>query len=608
MRSLRSALIILLFVPALCSAEVSLPAIFGDGMVLQRNKDINIWGWAEADEKVSVEFRGQKQQTSTDSEGNWQIKLKPVKAGGPYEMTVRAKNTITLGNILIGEVWLCGGQSNMEQPIAGWDFKGNGKRAAPINDHKQEIAEADYPGIRMFRVKKKVSPKKPQKDTEGSWKVCTPETAADFASTAYFFGRHLHRELGVPVGLINNASGGSSIEPWVRKSEYETDPALKDGAEFLDRTSTLANWKARVNVYGMLHNAMTNPLVGFSIRGVTWYQGESNVVSAHEYGNLFSALIKSWRKEWGQGDFPFYYCQLAPYDYGVHDGRTFPTTDSAMLRQAQLEAMALPNTGMVVTSDIGDARDIHPRNKQEVGRRLALVALAKTYGRDIIYSGPIYKSFKIEGDKIRVTFSHTGSGMIASDGKALNWFTIAGADKEFVPAQAVIEGDTVLVHSDKVSKPVAVRFGWADVANHNLVNSESLPASPFRTDSWMTPLQYLAQKGKNGERICFLPNYKSMKIEASRIRLYFEHADSGLRAKEETLKFFTIAGADKNFVEAEAVIDGNTVVVSSEKVAEPKAVGYRTAGLSSTSLLNKKDLPVPPFRTDETPDVTENKK
>jgi len=590
-----------------CSADISLPTIFGDNMVLQQNKNIVLWGWSEAKEEVRINFLGQKQQITADDEGNWQVRFDPVKAGGPYEMTFSGNNTITLTNILIGEVWLCGGQSNMEQPIAGWLFEGATDRTAPIENYKKEIAEADFPGIRMFRVKKKLS-EKPGGNVEGEWKVCTPEAAPDFAATAYFFGRHLHRKLGLPIGLINNASGGSAIEPWIRKSEFQADPVLRNGAEFLERTSTIDHWKNRVNVYGMLYNAMTEPLVGFGIRGVIWYQGESNVVSAHEYGNVFSTLISSWRKEWGQGDFPFYYCQLAPFDYGMHVGRTFPITDSAMLRQAQLETLALPNTGMVVTSDIGNAMDIHPRNKQEVGRRLAVMALAKTYGKNIAYSGPIYKSFKIEGDKIRISFSHTGSGLMSRDGKPLNWFTIAGIDKEFISAEAAIEGDTVVVHSDKLTKPVAVRFGWADVANHNLVNNKSLPASPFRTDSWLTPLEYLAQTDTNGGQICFEPKYKSMKIEGNRIRLYFNHLGGGLTAKENTLKFFTIAGNDKKFVEAEAVIEGDTVIVFSEKIAKPKDVGYRITALSSTSLLNKKGLPISPFIVNEPSNATANNK
>lgn len=588
-------------------ADVIFPALIDDNMVLQRDKDITLWGWAEANEKVSIEFLDQKQQITADSDGNWQVKFKPAQAGGPYIMTVIGNNKLMLTNIMIGEVWLCGGQSNMEQPIAGWDIKGDGKRVAPINRHEQEIAEADFPGIRMFRVKKKTS-KELEKDTEGNWIVCKTETSPDFAATAYFFGRHLHRELGIPIGLINNASGGSAIEPWIPLSEFEADSTLKSGAEFLARTTTIEHLKKRTTLYGILHNAMTAPIIGFTIRGAIWYQGESNVVSAHEYRHAFSTLIRSWRKLWGQGDFPFYYCQLAPFDYGIHVGRTFPVTDSALLRQAQLETLALPNTGMAITSDIGDAMDIHPRNKQEVGRRLALLALARTYGKDIIDSGPLYKSSRIENNKIRISFSHSGSGLMSRDGQPLNGFTIAGSDKEFVPAEAVIESDAVVVHSDQVTRPMAVRFGWSDMANHNLVNSESLPASPFRTDDWLTPLEYLAQTDEKGRQVYFEPTYKSLKIEGNRIRLYFDHVGGGLKAKDGKLNFFTIAGVDKKFVEAEAVIDGNTVVVSSRKIAEPKAVGYRTSPLSLTSLLSKEGLPVAPFRTDESPAVTENKK
>jgi len=495
------SLVVVLVCAAASFADVKLPAAISDNMVLQQGMKVSIWGWAEPGEKVAVGGNWQSLgwHTTADKDGRWMVKIKPPKAGGPYKMTINGKNTITIKNILVGEVWVCSGQSNMERSV---------KRSA---NAEQEIVSANYPNIRLFAVRKTIADS-PQTDCSGNWSSCSPETVADFSAAAYFFGRELHSRLGVGVGLIQTCWGGTPAEAWTRHEVLASDPELKPIVDRFDEawgnylkaindyTQELISWLSaaeKAHVEGgqipgepdkprspsgprtpsRLYNAMIAPLVPYGIRGAIWYQGESNTGRAWQYRKLFPAMIENWRNDWGQGDFPFYYVQIAPFKYG----KEFIGVE---LREAQLKALSVPNTGMAVITDIGNINDIHPKNKQDVGKRLALWAMAKTYGREeIVCSGPIYKSMKIEGDKIRLFFDYVDGGLVAKGGP-LTHFTIAGEDRKFVEANARIDGDTIVVSSDKVKNPVAARFAWSNAAVPNLFNKARLPASSFRTDDW----------------------------------------------------------------------------------------------------------------------------
>lgn len=628
------------------AAEVRLPAVIGDNMVLQQGCEVPIWGWADPGEKVSVkaDWRWFGSSTTADEHGNWKLEISTPKKPGPHTITIKGDNTITIENVLLGEVWLCSGQSNMQMAVHS------------CNNAEAEIAAADYPRIRLFHVARKTA-LEPQTDCTGSWRPCSPDTVRGFSAAAYYFGRKLHKQLDVPVGLIHSSWGGTPAEAWTRKEVLDADPDLAplldrlpagdleerrqnyekqqakwrekfeeadpglsagwqkndfddstwntmelpclwsttDLAEFdgivwyrktidlpeswagkkltlelgpiddmdltlfngetIGRVHTAGKWqqfrkytvpaglaKAGANliavrvydndgdggVYGsadqlkvypqdkpagaislagnwkykvavkqqdlpagpptppdagtarnptVLYNGMIAPLIPYAIRGAIWYQGESNVGRAKQYQKLFPAMIQNWRDDWGRGEFPFYFVQIAPYKYG----RNRP--GSAFLREAQLLTMkTVPNTGMVVITDISNINDIHPKNKQDVGRRLALWALAKTYDKkNFVYSGPIYKNMEVENGKIRIFFDYVDGGLVAKGGD-LTCFAIAGEDNVFHPATAVIEGDTVVVGSDDVPEPVAVRFGFTDTAEPNLFNAAGLPASPFRTD------------------------------------------------------------------------------------------------------------------------------
>jgi len=639
------------------AAEVKLPRIFGDHMVLQAEAALPVWGWAEAGEKVTVRLGAQEAGAVADAKGKWSVRLPTMKPGGPHEMIVTASNTIRVTDILVGEVWICSGQSNMAMSVGA------------SADAKAEIAAAKYPKMRAFTVAH-AAKLTPQMDVTGRWEVCGPSTAARFSGVAYYFGRELHRKLDVPVGLINTSWGGTRIEPWTTREALDKLPALAEALESLDklkaepalsenqfaaalaehkksRASLVemeadeklaaamaapglddADWK-QMNVPGAweksalpgfdglvwfrktvrlpaswagkdlvmnlcpidevdvtwfngtevgrtgslkrndfmkhwnvprqykvpgaavkagrnviairvidtkfagglwsekpvrmelewvgaegekplplagtwrykvgaaltpaprrpsypglptaLYNGMIHPMVPFAIRGAIWYQGESNNGDGMLYYEKMKALIGGWRKVWRQGEFPFYFVQIAPF--GRYAAGNLPR-----FWEAQAAAMSIPNTGMAVTIDVGDLQDIHPKNKQDVGRRLALWALAKTYGDDKrVYSGPMYKSMSAEGGKVRIRFDHVGGGLASRDGEPLRWFQIAGADRKFVEASAEIDGDTVVVRSEAVASPVAVRFAWDKAARPNLVNKEGLPASPFRTDRWPPP-------------------------------------------------------------------------------------------------------------------------
>ncbi len=637
------------------ATKIEIPALFTDHMVLQQKSRVPIWGTANPNGMVKVEFDQQRVRCVADSTGKWQVKLKSLPAGGPFEMKIIGRDTLVIQDILVGEVWLGSGQSNMEMPIAGW---------GRVQNYEQEISTANYPHIRLFQEQRAMSLEPIKTALSSGWKVCTPEKVADFSATEYFFGRTLHQELNVPIGLIHSSWGGTPIETWISAQTLEqvpdfhnqvlkiqnllqklaanhqnpADPAVFDelmqqwrqevrekdrglsdphgiwsgmdvdtsgwrmmklpatweneglpdldgvvwfrkevelpatwqgqdltlhlsAVDDIDSTyfngifvgsgrvwdaprayviprqlvkigrnvitvrvednqggggiwgdpnllkldlntkksiSLVGEWNYKVgldwqelstpalvannpNLATVLSNAMIEPLIPYAIRGAIWYQGESNTGRAYQYRTLFPDLIRDWRQRWGQGDFPFLFVQLANF----MATKAEPAEDSwAELREAQLMTLSEPNTGMAVTIDIGDTKDIHPKNKQEVGRRLALNALKIAYDRDLIYTGPTYKSMQIGGDKIRLLFDHTGNGLITKDGTELKGFAVAGGDHKFYWATAKIDGNAVIVWSSEVKNPVAVRYAWASNPICNLYNSAGLPASPFRSDDW----------------------------------------------------------------------------------------------------------------------------
>lgn len=623
------------------SADVKLPSLFSDNMVLQRDQPIPVWGWASPGEKITVQLNEKIKKITAGKDGKWTLKLPATKAGGPFQLVIKGKNTITIKNVLIGEVWLCSGQSNMEMPIEGW-----GK----INNYEQEIKDAKYPLIRQFNVSKSVNPD-PQDEVKGDWMTCEPANAGNFIATGYFFARELTKKLNVPVGIINCSWGGSMIETWISRDAFEqseefkgmingipadeigkrdkqlieaistavkqiqTDipeknqtgtwsatefddskwPAIKlpgfwenenpklselngvvwfrksfevpakiendvtlsigqpddvvdvfiNGIKLNSTThlegqvhtfsfagsslqvgknelvmrmrdyggqggvsgedkdmfiklgdSTLplnGEWKYQVESIGfganpnsyptLLYNSMVYPLIPFAIKGALWYQGETNAGRAYQYRKAFPLLINNWREKWGQGEFPFYFVQLSSFN--ADGGNSEKGSGWAELREAQSMTLSVPNTGMAVTTDIGDSTDIHPKNKQDVGKRLAFVALANTYKVTIPSTGPVYSEMKTEGDKIVVSFANQGA-LVAKDKYGyLKGFEVAGDDRKFHWAMASIEGDKVIVYSKDVSKPVAVRYAWSDVTDDaNLFNNAGLPAPPFRSDKW----------------------------------------------------------------------------------------------------------------------------
>jgi len=478
------------------SAAVKLPSVISDHMVLQEGIPVRIWGTADSGESVRVDFQGQSVSVKASANGKWEAWLKPLIAAGPLEMTIAGTNTVVIRDVLVGEVWLGSGQSNMEFVLAN------------ANNHDEEIARADYPLIHLFHVKKAESDQ-PLEDVAGTWEVCSPASIPRFSAVEYFFGRHLHQALHVPMGLIESDWGGTPAQSWTSRQALEADPALKFILDDWDRT--LSNYPAAKEAYDKrleswnqaasaakaegktppprpnappgpghqntpagLYNAMIAPLTPYGIRGVIWYQGESNASEAHayRYRRLFGAMIQDWRNRWGQGDFPFLFVQLANYQ----SNQWWP-----VLRESQTETLRLRNTGMALAIDIGESKDIHPKNKQDVGKRLALSALHVAYQRPVEFSGPLFSQATPEGSQIRVWFTHADE-MQPKGGGPLTGFTIAGADGNFVPADARIEGNTVVVSSSQVSVPTAVRYAWADDPKCNLVNQAGLPAVPFRSD------------------------------------------------------------------------------------------------------------------------------
>ncbi|HEX4130962.1 MAG TPA: sialate O-acetylesterase [Pirellulales bacterium] len=486
-----------------CLADVKLPAIIGSNMVLQEGKKLPIWGKADAGEEVTVTLGSQRQSARAGADGKWTVTLNPVsRSSDTVEMTIAGKNTIKLTNILIGEVWVCSGQSNM-----GWTVSNS-------NNAQEEIAAAKHPKMRLFTVKQRIS-LEPLEDCEGSWAECSPENVGSFTAVGYFFGRDLHKDLGVPVGLINTSWGGTPAEAWTSPSTLQAmeqlkpiydrgQQALADLPKATERhQQTLAKWKEQVaqarkdqtqpprqpsapmgpqnpHFPGGLYHAMIVPIVPLAIEGAIWYQGESNAGRAYQYRTLLPAMIADWRKAWNEGDFPFLVVQLANFKPVQPEPGD---SEWAELREAQTMTSKLPNCGLALAIDIGEAGDIHPRNKQEVGRRLALAAESIAYHKSVDYSGPMFEAMKIEGSTVRISFAHA-KGLHAKGGEKLDGFAIAGADKKFVWADARIEGNTVVVSSDKVAQPVAVRYAWADNPVCNLYNGAGLPTVPFRTDDW----------------------------------------------------------------------------------------------------------------------------
>ena len=640
------------FTPAAWGADLKLPSILGSHMVLQQNTQVNIWGWANPGERIEIStgWNNRSYSTTTYQDGTWLVKIETVEAGGPYEINIQSDTTIVLEDILLGEVWICSGQSNM-----AW-------RLSSAQSVSVEMPASDLPEIRLFQVEKRIA-SRPKDDVKGSWVVCKPESAKDFSAVGYFFGKNLHKELGVPVGLVNTSWGGTPSEAWTSKetlkamkdfdrkleelcgisgekmnmAERERDSiqdvikkqqdfynpgniGIKQGwmkpnfnetdwknvkcpaewstlpeigkvegvvwmrtrfvipNEWLGKTlvlelgpvdemdvtylngrkvgsslnindwnknrvykihgpnvdqteltlairivNTLAEgglvgtqeqlriypeamegakpvslagtWKVRIayafeNIPQLanprsptvLYNGMVHPLRNLTMKGAIWYQGEANVGRAIQYREIFPAMIRDWRSTWGQGEFPFYFVQLAPYKYGIE-------YSLAELREAQFLTLSkVKHTGMAVTMDIGNPDDIHPTNKRDVGKRLALWALAKDYGKELVYSGPLFREQKIEGDRIRIFFDHTGSGLEAGGG-SLTHFEIAGVDQVYQPAEAVIDGETVVVSNPDIGTPVAVRYGWTNTSEPNLFNKEGLPASSFCTDNWLRVTQ-----------------------------------------------------------------------------------------------------------------------
>ena len=495
--------------PAL-QAEVRLPKVFGSHMVLQQEKPLTVWGWADPGETVKVEFLGQSQSAKANDRGEWKVVLASVNAGGPHTLTVSGSSTVKCDDVMVGEVWLCSGQSNMEMGIGA------------CKDAQQEIAAANYPGIRLLKVDKKWSPE-PQSDLGGEWKVCTPKSVAEggwsgFSASGYYFGRELHKELGVAVGLIDSSWGGTVIQSWTPPEGFAAVPALKADFERvqlgdprtalhqqrLEQTlNETQQWldAGRKALTGRqlvppmptypsellpprdvqhataLYNGMIHPVCPFALRGAIWYQGESNLGDGALYTERMKALVGGWRQIWGLGDFPFYFVQIAPYNYGGDPEK------EALLWEAQAEAAkVIPHTGMAVINDIGNLRDIHPNNKQDVGKRLARLALAKDYGRaNVVASGPTCRAMSVEGNKLRIAFDNVAGGLASRDGQPLSCFEIIDADEGgFVKAEAKIDGAAVVLSAPEVKRPVAMRFAWHMLAEPNLMNSEGLPAGAFR--------------------------------------------------------------------------------------------------------------------------------
>ena len=503
-------------------AAVSLPHVFGDNMVLQRDKPVPVWGWAGKGETVKVKFGDQEKSATADENGNWMVRLDALAADKTgRELTVTGENTITFKNVLVGEVWVCSGQSNMEFGVGG-----------VLNSAAEIAGAAEFPIIRHIKIPY-VHYAFPQRDVDAKWQVASPATVGGCTAVGYFFARELVKNLDVPVGLLDSNWGGTRIETWICREGFAAVPELKDMSRqveefcpdseagqkrYLEYLAKMKDWLAQAEKavaakqspppapaepclagdhqqLTHLYNGKISPLVPYAIRGALWYQGESNGGEGESYYHKMRALIGGWRQVWKEGDFSFYWVQLANFQ------RSDPNKPEmgdgwAKHREGQLKSLSIPNTGMAVIMDIGATSDIHPKNKQDVGKRLAAWALAKDFGKKVECSGPLYRKCQVEGNKIRIEFDHAESGLLVGEKKGLDpvqeaadgkvkWISIAGEDKKFYWAEAAIDGKTLVVSSDKVPNPVAVRYAFAmNPQGANLYNKDGLPASPFRTDNW----------------------------------------------------------------------------------------------------------------------------
>lgn len=526
LQSSRLALLVLLAAGPV-SADIRLPAIIGDHMVMQQSARAPLWGWADPGEtiRVSAAWVPASETVTAGKDGKWRLDLQTPAAGGPYTITLSGKNEIILKDVLIGEVWLASGQSNMQMPLKhptpGYDV--------PVLNHEEEIRNANYPEVRLFLVPY-TAVDEPQEGGKGEWKRCSPESVPRVSAVGYFFARQLHQELGVPVGMIAASQGASALESWTRhevlaahaeyapileryqealrnlpisKAKYEKDIAAWKALSPAEQAQVVQPWRPygdyKFCAPSTLWNGMIHPLVPFAMRGVIFYQGEENTIWTLDYRTLFGRMMQSWRDAWDNPDLYFFYAQLSSYDvnrltpvgkvwvewHSVGGIKATTSDDNwARVQEAQLKSLSFPHTGMAVTVDIGEPLNVHPPDKLEVARRLALNALAKTYGRKVVHCGPIYRSMRTESGKVVIGFEPLQSPLASRDGGPLVGFKVAGADRVFHPAQARIEGDTVVVWSDAVSAPVAARYAWGSWPENNLINEAGLPASPFRTDTW----------------------------------------------------------------------------------------------------------------------------
>ena len=484
-------------------ADVRLPAVFSDNLVLQQEMPVPVWGWADPGEQVTVTCQKSSAVTVADADGCWRVSLPALRPGPVTTLTVRGSNTLTIANVLVGEVWLCSGQSNMAMSVS--------RSANP----KEAEEQATHPEIRFFQTTS-MHAATPQDDCEGSWVVCSPETVGRFSAAGYFFAEELHRRLGVPVGMLQSAVGGTAAEAWTSRESFESSPAFRPLLAATDQVvkdfpgavaaykEQLAQWQKEQrtarqdlnnrrrppqasykNLPTLLFNGKIAPLIPYAIRGAIWYQGENNARGkrAFDYRHLLPLMVDGWRKAWGQGDFPFIAVQLP----GYRQPAAVPgESDWAVIRESFVKALACPNTGIAITIDLGEAEDIHPRRKQEVGSRLAQWARAEVYGESVASCGPLFKQAQFSGNRCVISFDHAADGLVAKGGEPLKQFAIAGADRQFHWADAVIEdGSNVVVSSKNVPKPVAVRYAWSDNPEGcNLFSTAGLPASPFRTDDW----------------------------------------------------------------------------------------------------------------------------
>jgi sialate O-acetylesterase len=480
-----------LSMPLSLRAELKLPAIFSDNMVLQQQMTVPVWGWSSPGAEVTVTFGNQTRSVSADASGHWLVKLHKLKASAqPQTLTIDSGYAISFTNVLVGEVWLASGQSNMEKPI------GLQRGQKPCFNYEQELAAANFPEIRIFKVERTMSATQ-QMDLVKfhTWQECSSNSlnSISFSAAAYFFGRDVSTNLNVPVGLIESSWGGTRIEPWTPPVGFQSVPSLTQLASLPAPAGDFANTNPTV-----LYNSMIAPLAGFALRGAIWYQGESNLMGGTNnfdylnYDDKMIAMVNGWREVWHEGDFPFYFVQIAPFNYYGSKIHRVPSAESLpeFWTIQSRAARRIKHSGMVVTTDlVNDLNDIHPRDKLDVGHRLALLALDKTYDRDVESAGPALRKAEFDGAKVILKFKHAEGGLISKDDQPLTWFTIAGADGNFVPADAKIVGDTVEVSSPSIQKPVAVRFAWDETAQPNLFNKAGLPAEPFRTDILLKPVE-----------------------------------------------------------------------------------------------------------------------